>query len=149
MRLTRFSLADFRDFVSTSAPALVGTLIGLFVIDENAIVRVLVAVFFGVLLQTAALILYAACCFALAKLHGTEARKLKFDFDDNTTAALLLAVSVYGLGVYLKHEQAHSILGCVREESKSSAFGQFDNADGLVTYCVEEYGKDDGRISDE
>jgi hypothetical protein len=149
MRLAIGSLTDLRDFLSTSAPALVGSLIGFFVLDEKPVVRVFAAVFFGFLLQTAALLLYGVSCFVIARLQGTEAEKFKFDLNDKTTAALLLAVSVYGLGLYWKHEQARSILGCVREESRSSAFGQFESADDLATYCVEEYGKDDGQNSDD
>lgn len=138
-----------REAIALWAPGILVAVWGLFAFDGHWVTRVLSAIAFGFLVQTLGLLAYYVAVYAAAAFVGEKHEATTIDlYDHRVSGALLLTAFVYVLGQHWRNDARETIARCVREETRGSAFGQFDNAVDLVQYCTDEYGRDDSSSDD-
>lgn len=147
--MINFRPKDLRTAIALWAPGILVATWGLFAFDGHWAARVFSAIAFGFLAQTLGLLTYYLAVYTAAAFVGEKQDVADIDiYDHRVSGALLLAAFVYVLGQHWRNETRETIARCVKEETRASAFGQFDNAVDLIQYCTDEYGREDTSSGD-
>jgi hypothetical protein len=142
--MIKLRIKGLRATIAQWAPGIVVALWGLFSFDGQWFARLFSAVAFGFFAQLFGVLAYYITVYTTGSLSGERRELDKIDLNDRrVSAALLLTAFVYVLGQHWRNDARATIARCVREETRASAFGEFDNAVDLVQFCTEEYGRED------